>query len=114
MLPFGAKDLRELVRIWNDIFPLDRWYREKYSISFNSEKHKKVSFIDMYFEYFEYIEYQYKPRKIKELKQKREKEDIFSLENRNYTKGKGNFMKEYIPSRKDIDRMFEEFDIDKN
>ena len=113
MLPFGCKNLRELVVKWNSMFPLDMWYRDRYKIAFNSEDHKKLSLIDMFFEYYEYYTYQYKPRKLKEIEAKKEKEQAENyFKDSEYIRGKGNFMKVYIPTKKDIDRMFEEFDID--
>lgn len=62
MLPFCSETLQDLVKKWNLLFPLDRWYRKKYNIPFNSSKHRVLSFIDMYFEYYEYYIYEYKPR----------------------------------------------------
>lgn len=44
---------KNLVYRWNNKFPIDHWYREKYNIRFNSEEHRNVSFEDMIFEYIE-------------------------------------------------------------
>jgi hypothetical protein len=38
---------------WNQKFPLDRWYRKKYNISFNSIQHRSVSYIDIFYEWLE-------------------------------------------------------------
>ena len=43
---------KEIVK-WNFNFPLDRWWRKKYGVPFNSKKHQKISQIDILFEYFE-------------------------------------------------------------
>lgn len=105
MLPFGCENLRELVKKWNSLFPLDRWYREKYNIPFNSEKHRQLSMIDMFFEYYEWYLYHYKPKVDKENRREDNKEP--------YIKGTGNFMKKHVLSQSDIDKMFNELDIDK-
>ncbi|QIG64891.1 hypothetical protein SJC03_217 [Bacteroides phage SJC03] len=106
MLPFCSKDLKEFVLKWNYSFPIDRWYRDKYKIPFNSTAHKNLSFIDMYFEYLEHYlfnVYYLEKRKIEDKKKNLEEE---------YIKGEGNFMKEIVISQNDIDRIFEELDID--
>jgi hypothetical protein len=38
---------------WNQKFPIDRWWREKYNIPFMSTEHKSSSFLDQLFEYTE-------------------------------------------------------------
>lgn len=35
------------------MFPLDRWWRQKHQIAFNSLKHREVSYIDIVLEYIE-------------------------------------------------------------
>lgn len=45
---------REFLLKWNEAFPLDHWWREKYSIPFNSPKHRSVSYIDIYYDWLEY------------------------------------------------------------
>lgn len=38
---------------WNQKFPCDRWWRDKYKIPFMSQAHKEISFLDQLFEYVE-------------------------------------------------------------
>ena len=38
---------------WNNMFPLDRKYREKYKIAFNSPQHRELSQIDIYLDIIE-------------------------------------------------------------
>lgn len=38
---------------WNFKFPIDRWWRERHSVAFNSAEHRAVSFFDMRFEFEE-------------------------------------------------------------
>lgn len=45
--------IEEEMVIWNAKFPVDRWYRKKYNIPFNSPKHRECSFIDQLREYTE-------------------------------------------------------------
>lgn len=111
MLLFRAKNLKELVKIWNNKFPVDKWYRDKHKIPFNSEQHKNLSFIDMYFEYYEYIIYDYLPR-MKKIKDEKKKNDDTTGIVPKYEKGKGNFMKPIFLTEEDIDKAFEELDID--
>ena len=46
------KDINNFVFNW-DLFPLDYWWRKKYSIPFGSKKHREMSFIDMAIEWKE-------------------------------------------------------------
>lgn len=96
MLPFGSENIQELVENWNRAVPIDKWYRKKYNISFNSPTHRAINIIDIFFEFWEFVSIQNK----KEDKQEP------------YIKGEGNFMKEVIYSKKDIDTLFDELDID--
>lgn len=50
---FSSKDYNTIVIEWNNKFPLDKWFREKYKISFNSIEHREISQIDIYFEWVE-------------------------------------------------------------
>jgi len=47
------QDLKDFVIQWNVDFPIDRWWRKKYSVAFNSPEHRAVSLIDMRFEWEE-------------------------------------------------------------
>lgn len=42
-----TEKIQDFIINWNSNFPLDRWWREKYNIPFNSEKHRQMSLIDM-------------------------------------------------------------------
>jgi len=45
--------IREEVVSWNNRFPIDRWWRDKYKIPFMSKVHREASFLDQLFEYEE-------------------------------------------------------------
>lgn len=50
--------LESFILNWNIDFPVDRWWRQKHSIAFNSAAHREVSFLDMYMEFYEDSLYQ--------------------------------------------------------
>lgn len=94
-----ANKLREqisnFVINWNNRFPIDYWWRKKYNIPFNSEKHRQANFIQMFYEYEE-------EREMKKLFDKISKEeedkDINDITGSNMTK-------------EEIDEDFENLDI---
>lgn len=45
--------LKNFMNWWNINFPIDRWWRNKHKVSFNSSVHREVSFLDQYLEYIE-------------------------------------------------------------
>jgi hypothetical protein len=45
--------LRKEIIKWNNKFPVDRWWRQKHKIAFNSKAHQEISFLDQLFEYQE-------------------------------------------------------------
>lgn len=47
------KSLSNEIIEWNSKFPVDRWWRNKHNISYNSKEHREASFIDMLFEFEE-------------------------------------------------------------
>lgn len=44
---------KDTVLLFNLNLPLDRWWRQKHKIAFNSSAHREISVIDQYFEYIE-------------------------------------------------------------
>lgn len=45
--------IRDSVIDWNIRFPIDKWWRKKYNIAFNSKSHRESNFLDQLFEYEE-------------------------------------------------------------
>jgi hypothetical protein len=45
--------LRELVLEWDNEWRYDYWWRKKYNIPFNSERHREANQIDIAFEFME-------------------------------------------------------------
>ena len=46
-------DIHKFIIDWNNKFPIDYWWRRKYSIPFGSKKHKETTLIDMFIDYEE-------------------------------------------------------------
>jgi hypothetical protein len=46
-------DINSFIYRWNATYPIDRWWREKHNIAFNSPEHRVVSFLDIYIEWQE-------------------------------------------------------------
>ena len=46
--------IKEFIYNWNINCPIDKWYRDKYKIAFNSPTHRAISFIDILIEYEEF------------------------------------------------------------
>lgn len=64
-----VKNFESFILQWNIENPVDRWWRSKHSIAFNSSSHREISFIDMYMEFYEETIYE------KALKQTKKKEE---------------------------------------
>ena len=47
------ENIRDYVITWNSRFPMDKWWRDKHSVPFNSPDHRKSCFIDQLFEWEE-------------------------------------------------------------
>jgi hypothetical protein len=45
--------IKKEIIVWNNRFPIDRWYRQKHNIAFNSSIHRESNFLDQLFEYRE-------------------------------------------------------------
>jgi hypothetical protein len=55
---FGNKqplkdDIENFIYRWNALYPMDRWWRERHKVAFNSPEHRVVSFLDIYIEWKE-------------------------------------------------------------
>ena len=47
------EDVKNYIISWNLRFPVDRWWRKKFTIAFNSLDHRESSFLDQLIEYEE-------------------------------------------------------------
>jgi len=98
----SLKAFKSFVYHWNNNYPVDRWWREKHKIPFNSLQHREFCFIDMFFEYQE-------DKIFAEIMSKREEkkdEDI-------YKPGYGDYLKKKKLTEKEIDEAFDNLDISK-
>ena len=92
-----VESLQDLVLRWNIDFPIDRWWRKLHDVSFNSERHREISFIDMFIEWQEEIMFE-------ELSQLDKQEK--------YTPGTGNYLKDLRPETQSIsDETFDKIDF---
>jgi transposase len=53
-----VQDLREFIITWNNTFPTDKWWRDKYKIPFGSPAHLEANQIDIFIEYIEQKAYE--------------------------------------------------------
>ena len=49
----SVDDITDFITKWNINFPIDRWWRRKHDVAFNSPVHREVSFLDMRVEWEE-------------------------------------------------------------
>ena len=45
--------LKQFIFNWNNLFLLDKWWRDKYKVSFNSKQHLEANQADILIEYIE-------------------------------------------------------------
>ena len=46
-------NIKQEIIAWNNRFPLDRWWRKKYDVSYLSSNHRESTFYQQYYEYHE-------------------------------------------------------------
>jgi len=92
--------VKEYIIKWNNLYPIDLWWRRKYNVSFNSEQHRKLNFIDAFIEYQE-------EKTFSDYKKKSEEEKK-NIEEYRMT---GNYIKESEMSQEEIDRVFDTLDL---
>jgi len=84
---------------WSYKYPLDKWYRQKHNLRFNSKEHRETTFIDQLFEYKEDLFYK---RKIKDYEERIENEKLRS---------KGILLKERAESSEYDESLFNSLDL---
>lgn len=47
------EEIDNFILTWNNKFPIDKWWREKYKVAFGSQQHKDMNFILMFIDYEE-------------------------------------------------------------
>ena len=47
------ESIKKQILEWDNKFPVDKWWRDKHNIAFNSKAHQEISFLDQLFEYYE-------------------------------------------------------------
>lgn len=94
-------DLREFIIKWNNDNPLDRMFREKYNIPFNSPQHRELNQIDIC---LEFIESDIFSSYMKDAKIEIEKEEEYQ---------KGRWLKEREISKVEEENLFAKIDVGK-
>lgn len=83
------ESIKKEIISWNNRFPVDKYWRQKHNIAFNSPAHREISFLDQLFEYYEekIFEDHYKSKEYRpnigdwlNQQQKSKSERIISLE----------------------------------
>lgn len=97
---FSFDELRNFIFNWNIDFPIDRLWRKKHGVTFNSSIHREISFIDMFIELMEDSLYE-------EVVSKKEK-----LEDDPYVSGQRNFLFKREISQDFTDEEFERINLD--
>lgn len=97
---FSIKDIKEFILKWNSDYPIDRYWRKKHNVAFNSEVHRQTTLLDMRIE-FEEDQLFNRP---KEDKSKM----VYSPGTNNYLKKRAKFVKVSEQEAKDI---FDSIDI---
>lgn len=91
--------LRNLIIRWNNDNPLDKQFREKYNIAFNSPRHREVNQIDVL---TEYIESQVFEEFEQNVKERQNKEKLYN---------QGNWISEVQLSSEESEDLFSNLDI---
>lgn len=99
-------DVKGFVYNWNLRYPIDRWWREKHNIPFNSQDHRVSNFIDQLIEREEDLLFQ----TIIEEEIQKTKEDY--VEEEKYKPGTGNFLSKREVSEVEANSQFNELDLD--
>lgn len=99
------KDVRNFIYKWNLSNPVDRWWRERHKVPFNSPDHRISNFIDQFIEFEEKRIYD----GFFEEQLRKQDEDQTKVEE--YIRGKGLVLKPSKISSKKADSQFENLDL---
>jgi hypothetical protein len=99
---FSIEDIRKFALDWNTKYPIDRYWRKKHKVAFNSELHRQTSLLDMRIEFEE-------DGLFKEAERVEEKDKfIYQVGTNNYLKPKAKFA---IMSEEETDDLFDQIDV---
>lgn len=99
------EDVRNFIYKWNLSNPVDRWWRERHKVPFNSPDHRISNFIDQFIEFEEKKIYD----SLFEEQLKKQNED--SERTTEYIPGKGIVLKQSKITSKEADSQFESLDL---
>ena len=86
---------KKFIILWNNRFPIDRWWRQRHNVAFNSPVHRDSCLIDMYWEFVE--------EKLSEIPEKKF----------DYVPGAGDFLIERVFDRQSLIDSFATADFSK-
>lgn len=92
-------DFRKFIVEWNNIFPLDREFRKKHNIAFNSPEHRAICQMDVYVNWLE--DQMFEEHEV-ELVEYFKKQKLYE---------KGEWISERILSDKVEEELFDDIDI---
>jgi hypothetical protein len=101
----GLEDITTFIFNWNNKFPLDRWYRRKYDIPFNSKEHRDISLLDILIDYQEDFIFRTMPEDLRQ--RKKDKEDY--LKTGKYLRPQIDYIEN--PTEEEVDEWFENLDV---
>jgi hypothetical protein len=66
-------DLKQFIIEWNNLFPFDKWWRDKHKIAFGSKEHLNANQYDILLEYIEHLTFEEHQVNALELATKKER-----------------------------------------
>ena len=97
---FSIQDIQHFILKWNNDYPIDRYWRKKYKVAFNSEQHRNTSLLDMRIEFEE-------DRLFEKTKEKEDKM-VYTAGTNNYLRKRSRFAK---VSEQEAQDMYDNLDI---
>ena len=98
----SSSDLKEFITRWNAMYPIDRWWREKYRIPLNSPEHSRAVVLDMKLDWEEDLLY------------RQVKTEIGTQSKTKYVPGRGAWLKKREiekPTDDQVNDMFDGLDL---
>lgn len=86
-------ELRKFISNWNIKYPYDKEWRERHNIPFLSQKHREMVLLDILLEKIENDLYEEAISNWKKKKEKEEDSSLFSIRDKEYIPGYGNWLR---------------------
>lgn len=89
------QSIRKLLISFNNVFPLDKSFRDSKGILFNSEEHRNIDQIDLYYSFLESELYR---ESIEQAVEQKERQEELN---------KGKIIKERVVTKEETERLFD-------